>query len=396
MILAPRLGNGLDEDSELAARSIAETMVIWFWPRMLGAADREGGITFSVFNDGHKVELPDPSRDAPFSNYVLALKNLVAHVRRGREVQPPHEVREIRSQRPEARLGWLSVALAPRRNRIEMSVCRAIEDHVFSDQAAQNDGQVPSCHHVALMRAPGQVIKYLPCRSYPDPAMEYSGVYLVDGDPEDVDKAYAEAEPPTHDDWILDRLEEDWHKRYVRIGLREVRTSTDAFVESGRPSVDPGSQDPLGAVSAELGELISAPGSGASRRAEHSGREGRSGGHSGTLKARLQLTGAGTLEDVNGQPVFVLPFRIDGELGEKRLQVRANPKVLVAGGGTEAEAPQGVGVPLVVGWRRPGREVVRKTDLDLAGGDGGDWQVLVGIPGEAMTGVSLSIVRKEG
>jgi hypothetical protein len=44
-----------------------------------------------------------------------------------------------------------------------------------------------------------------------------------------------------------------------------------------------------------------------------------------------------------------------------------------------------------VGWRKNGKQT-QTTDLRLKSGDGGDWLVVIGIPGEAMVGVSLSIV----
>ena len=402
MILAPRFDGALSEHPVVAAKCIAESMVIWFWPRMLGAADKLGKLQFSVECDKEAVSVPDPAKDTPFSGYARALKNLVANARRGRDIQPPHIVQEIRSARPAARLGYLSIALAPRHPRKDFAIVSEapdgpyIEDHAFADQVDEGATQPAHCHHIALVRAPGQVIKYMQYRPYPDAGMEYTGVFLVDGEhdhsgrsADDVDVAFARAEPPSHDDWVPDELEDDWHKRYVRVGYREIRESADAFVDLGRPAVDSISQDPLGAISADLGELLGTPGNGASPAGRGTGGGGGGGSARGG-QAQIQITGDGMLEDLDGSPVFVLPFRIEGPL-EQPIVLRASPRVLLAGGGTETEAPTGDGQPTVLGWRK-GSKSVETSDLRVRVGDTGDWQVVVGIAGEAMIGVSLSIV----
>lgn len=408
MILAPKFHGVMERDPQLAARCIGESMVIWFWPRMLGAADRSGRLSFQVFCDGEAVAIPNPTKDSPFSTYATALNTLVAR-RKNKEIEQPHVAHEIRSEKPGARLGYLALALTPRHNRKEFAITQldeqgdaTIEDHAFADQVAAAEGERASCHHVALIRAPGQVIKYERFRAFHDASMEFGGVFLVDGksdhadrDPEDVNLAFAKAEPPSHDDWAPDQLEDEWHKRYVRVAMRAIGNHVTAFTDAHRPQAEHTDQDPLGAISAELGELMSAPGSGAKPGdGDRGGGGGGGGGGASHGKIRMTIQDEnGTLEEIDDKPVFVLGFRLEGEIpDDETLRIQATPRVLVAGGGTESEPPAGDAEPRVVGWRSTSRrKMVTKGHLDVESGDEGDWEVLVELPAEAMVGVSLSI-----
>jgi hypothetical protein len=222
--------------------------------------------------------------------------------------------------------------------------------------------------------------------------MEYAGLFLVDGEAdasersnEVINEAFAKSEPPSHDDWTPDDLEDDWQRRYVRGALREIKNVSNAFADAGKPIATGADQEPLGAVSAQLGELMSAPGLGASR-GRAAGGVGRGGGGPGI---KLQITGDGSLETLDGRVVFALPFRLLSQSeGET---VEAFPKVLVAGGGAESEAPVGDDEPEVIGWRRPNGNIVRTTKLRLKKDDDSDWNVIVSVPNEAMVGVTLKL-----
>ena len=179
MILAPQLGEGLDTDHTLAAKCIAETMVLWYWPRMLGAGDGTGRIKFKMFLNDQKIIIPDPESAPPFKIYSAALHNLVQRRNNQKEPAEPNMVREIRSERPKARLGWLSLSLATHQHRGDWAVT-AIGDHPLAEQLKDDATAAAHSNHVALMRDPGQVIRYLSTRSYPDPRLEYAGVFLLD------------------------------------------------------------------------------------------------------------------------------------------------------------------------------------------------------------------------
>jgi hypothetical protein len=382
MIVAPRFESVA---WDAAGRCIAESMAIWFWPRMLGGVDELGTLSFEVACNGHAIAVPDPTRVAPLRLYADALRNLRKRAATRREIPLPAIVREVRSERPKARLGWLSLAKAARQERDRFAVSR-IDDHPFGDQLV-GDGADPGCtHHVALMRGPGQVIRYLRCRAYPEETMEYAGVFLADSDSAEVNEAFARAEPPSHDDWTFDDLP-DQQKRYVRAALRDIATSTEMFADAGKPDATAVEQDPLGAISAELGELMSAPGTGARRQPKKPG----AGGGARVTDAHLELLGSGELKVVEGRVVLAVPFRIT-TVADVTASIGAKTRVVVAGGGAEAEAPAGGAQPRLLEWRDSANGVVRQPVLRVEAPEGAGWEVIVEVPGDAMVGVTLELL----
>jgi hypothetical protein len=392
MILGPQLGEGLDADPLLAAKRISETMMIWYWPRMLGGADGLGRIKFKTFVNTKPVVVPDPESTPPFNIYSTALKNLAR--RRLEEIVPPepNKVIQIRSERPRARLGWLSLSLATRSHRGEWSVT-SIGDHPMAEQLKEEVGAPARSNHVALIRAPGQVIRYLRTRAYPDLRLEYAGLFVLDTDSEEAEREFIQSEPPSHDDWRPPYLGVN-ARSFVRIALNHIRAESDRFTEAGRVKIETSGQDALGPISADLGQLLSAPGTGARRQPKSGGGSRGGGGSGGSSQGgpRIKLEGIGRLDQHAGSRVFILPFRVDGEVSTKGLRITANPRVIVAGGAVERDAPTDASVPRVLGWqsRSDGAKLVRTAELKLKSTDAREWEVVVTVPSDAMVGVSLS------
>lgn len=405
MILAPAFQGALAQDMQHAARCIAETMVIWFWPRMSGIIDESGKLSFKVFCADKEVEVPNPNLCTPFSIYSAALKALIAK-RNGSSVVAPNVGHIIRSEKPGAQLGYLALALSPRRDRGPYAICQrdefgnhAIDEHVFAQQVDNVDGNRASCSHVALIRGPGQVIKYEQYRSFPDPNMEYCGVFLVDGkpdrddvDPNDVNLAFAKAEPPAHDEWAPDRLENDWHKRYVRVAKKCIEKSVHEFTDNRKNSTLSDSRDTLGAISNELGELISAKGPGATPGRSQNVKGGRVGAGRGSIRIVIDDDDS-TLEELGGKSIFVLQFRVESGNSEgETFKLKAIPRILVAGGGAESEVPIGDAQPQLFGWRaRLSGRIIKDPILEIVPGEELSWQVLVEVPQDAVVGVSLGL-----
>jgi hypothetical protein len=385
MIVAPKLALSPEETLEAVARRIGETMVVWYWPRMLGGFDRAGKISFRVFSNGTDVPVPDPRQSVPFDIYARALSNLQKKRSDDASPETPDLVEEIRSERPKARLGWLSLSLASRRARPAWEIANDSELPVL-EQLKDESGDPPVSRHVALVRSPGQVIRYLPTSVYPNAQLEYGGIFILDTDSDAVQDEFIESEPPSHDDWVAPERGSQG-RSVVRIGKRRIAEAAERFAESGRIPIVGGPQDPLGEVSADLGQLLSAEGTGA--RPEVNGRPRGKGGRRGP---RVQLLDDGRLEERSGRKVFVLTFQVESEIPESGLRIIAKPKVIVAGGAAENEAPANATTPKVLGWRKTGNDADERSAeiLDLASADAGTWEVAVSIPPDAVVGVSLS------
>lgn len=390
MIVAPNLALTPEEDLQSMARRIGETMVVWYWPRMLGGFDGVGKIEFRVFSNGTELPVPDPRKSVPFDIYAHALNNLQEKRNGGATPDAPNVIEQIRSQRPNARLGWLSLSLATRRSRPAWEITNDSEIPVL-EQLKDEFGNPATCRHVALVRSPGQVIRYLSTKVYPDPGVEYGGIFMLDTDSEKIQDEFIDSEPPSHDDWVAPERGSQG-RSVVRIGKRRIAEAAERFADSGRIPISGASQDPLGEVSADLGQLLSAEGTGA--RPEVTGNRPR--GKGGKRGPKVQLADRGRLEERAGRRVFVLTFSVESKIPESGLRITANPKVIVAGGAAEGEAPANAIGPKVLAWKKAGDDADERTAafLDLAPADAGTWEVAVSIPSDAVVGVSLSAEEK--
>jgi hypothetical protein len=258
------------------------------------------------------------------------------------------------------------------------------------------------------------VVKY---HAGPEPIsanLAYAGVFKAS---DDMDRTYAAAEPPTHDDWVFAQLE--GHQRtfvrttFVRIKERLTEFARPADIKS--PSV----QAPLGAASNFLGSLVAAAtGSGAASAATTTapggdpdgpgepGAEGNRAGSNGADPTRA--AGAGPSRAPAGGRATV---RLDGEpyfeegvfglllvqnavvVGSGRLVVRGTAGVTVADGTREQDPPEGSEEPTVIGWRI-GSERTRGDVVTLENAVAGQRLALLVRPvPDTITQVDVAVVR---
>ena len=136
-----------------------------------------------VVVEDEELSMPVPENVAPLDLFAKAMK--AARAGSG------NDLRTIASQRPARHLGNLAIERGLRSARHPL-----VTDHSLIPAAS---------HHIALMRPVELVVKYLEGSPLPDERLEWAGVFLVSSDPE-VERAFADAEPPAHDDWVPDNL----------------------------------------------------------------------------------------------------------------------------------------------------------------------------------------------
>jgi hypothetical protein len=119
-------------------------------------------------------------------------------------------------------------------------------------------GPDPSCpisqtsplRHVALMRRTLLVLKYMePPGAPPRDGEQYAGVFVTDGDVEEV---FAHSEPPSHDDWVRERIPDPIERRYVNVSFRRIKEKVKEFIS---PSSDPSRQSVSGIFGQPRGPL---------------------------------------------------------------------------------------------------------------------------------------------
>lgn len=204
-------------EPEQAMEFIAESISWHLWPKMV-PVNRRRPMTFAVSWNGKSITVPDPARLQPLPGFIRALQVLREGSAEG--VTPDGvEVIRIAAQRPRTTLGTLALSKFAYRTR-QQSASHIDDDagDAIPSQACPFTGQA---HHVVLLRKPELVVSYLPGPSLPDGELQWGGVFLAA--PEH-NEAFARAEPPTHDAWEPETIEDRMQRRVVNIALREIRT----------------------------------------------------------------------------------------------------------------------------------------------------------------------------
>lgn len=195
-------------DADPTMRFIAEAVLWNFWPRMVtGRTGVRPSIRVRITDDGHPIHMPDPRHHPRLRGFVEALDRL--------RTDPDDDTdfiidRPVRSLRPIRALGRLVIAKGavgppPPKN---LPLTRGA--------AATRDG----VHHIALLRSPEIIVKYLRCDPPTNPAQGYSGVFKCEVD---TDGAFKAAEPPTHDDWVSSAVQTRNDRTTVTVALRRIR-----------------------------------------------------------------------------------------------------------------------------------------------------------------------------
>jgi hypothetical protein len=250
-ILAPKFVSPFLRIGHETAKVVAETMTTWFWPRMLASPSGQPWIRFVVTLEGRPVPVPQPDDTEPFKTMAMGLRSIQGVPHEGMDLV------EVFSERPKATLGKLAISRLATRHQPAVWGALQVEGHCLVELLDTADGGLNRCHHVALMRSTWQVVRYLPCRAIKARGHGLAAVFLVNDSPE-VEEAFAQSEPPAHDDWLPDSLEDELHKRYVRIALRKIREAVDRVAETIE-SLQTVSGRELAQLSADLGGFFLNP-----------------------------------------------------------------------------------------------------------------------------------------
>lgn len=258
------LGFRPDETDLVATGNRIMEILLWnFWPRMMLDAPEQRRFRCKVMVEDRELDIPAPDDFAPFDLLCKAMK--AARSRSGTDIRP------IESLRPAKFLGTLAIKKGLRSPRRHLS--------------ASGDRLVPEqLHHIALMRPVELVVKYLEGNPHPDSRLEWAGVFLT-SDESEVERAFADSEPPAHDDWIPNNLAKGNEKRYVNIALKRLREiATEMGMEPIAPGPSARAGPPLARIAGRLGAVLESVGG------DGAGRRRGSGGSGGARPQRARAT----------------------------------------------------------------------------------------------------------
>lgn len=403
VILDPNLDGS--EPSEVA-RYLAQTIAYQLWPKILPNADGVPSMRFTVTCDGIEYPVPDPATTRTLKHFVDAYRKMTGD-----------GGVELFCRRPKQLLG---------RFGLHQTVALPFEPSDAEHMAGFETGMV---HHVCLMRPAELVVTYWPG---PKPASEisaYAGVFRAD---EELDDAYAKAEPPTHDHWNYQSLDPPEYS-FVKMTFTRMKEEIDKVIGPRGSSGIEVAQVSLGAASDRLSPLVG--GAWGIGSATNYGRPGDTAppprpapqrrpsgrridpvdtddldttsrtspggqdryGHGGVTPGRsasarrhrpkIEYVGEPEPDELWGHGVVIQRFKLPAPVPQR---VSADVAVaLTSEGPLEMEPPTGADMPGLVGWEDPQGDVHETPTYVIEGGDGQVWKAIVKPAADTMTDIVL-------
>jgi hypothetical protein len=345
---------------------IVEGLLWSFWPRMMRDAPSHKKFSCKVIVGEEELIVPDPEDFPPLDHFCVAMRE--ARSGAGGDVRP------ISCSRPIKHLGNLAI-----RTGLHASRKRLVADSLFP----------PSSHHIALMRPVELVVRYMPGAPFADDRFEWAGVFLVDTDDE-VERAFAEAEPPAHDDWVPAKMEKGHAKTFVNVALLRLQAAALEVGATGSGRGGAGTDGPpLAKVAGLLGSaLVGVTGDGAGVR-----RNGKAPGAGRILRptaSRPVFVGL-EIRDERVVARFATEVRQDSDRNGTALRVSA----AIAVEGAASKVDEHVAQPEILSIIAIETGVAHEYDtLDLHGAEG-RFEVLVTVPKDSAVTLDAEVMTGE-
>jgi hypothetical protein len=374
LVLAPTLG----DPSRGLVESMASAAAWHCWPKMVRLG-KGPDMAFKFTFQSEDVAVPDPTTHPELKRYVGALRDALAA---GRGNAPANaEIFPIESYRPIKSLGTLAI--------------RKYAALALDDEEGVRPYHGPS-RHVALMRHPKLVVKYLEGPVSPVPGTAWAGIFISDDDSE-VERAFAASEPPSHDDWSYTTLPSKSRDRsYVRVALNRIAEVLAGLFKLAPLAPDPSGAPPLAHLADALGGLIAYE-SGTGTRSM--GAQPRSGGGLRSGEPRptwrhgvLEVEGELEIVEADGTSVLRVSFKVTIPAGVESVDVEAVPGVAINDGShVEREPPIDGAQPHVVGWELAGEILSGSELLHIVGEGMHNCAVVVSLPADTAVAVELKL-----
>jgi hypothetical protein len=347
-VVAPELdGNNPESVTDRLAHA-----VLWhLWPKMIDHGDGPA-MEFSVARDGVALAIPSPEAHPALREFVAALLELDAS---GETIT-------------------YSAGAVPI-GQINLRTTFAPPPEI--DDVGREVGFGSGVHHCCLLRSPELVVEYREGPPLPDDRIWYAGVFRVF--PEQ-DGTFAQAEPPTHDAWSPEYLE-DRERSLVRVTLRKIDEKLRSHAAPRATVTSSGAGDGLAGMSRMLGGLLApAPGQAAGPRSSTASSDRRRG-------SPIQMLGLPEWGEIDGRNVLVQPFEIHTR---RAVTIEAETSVRIWGGGEKrSETPVGAAGPTLFGWRDPEGSLHPPGRLAIGADEAGRWEAIVIAAPDTMTRIRV-------
>lgn len=381
MILDPHLHFDDSESADIpgpgeALHELAEEITWQLWPKMLPR--EKPPMEFSVLRDETPIPVPEPENHPVLRWYAAAYRRLDRPTRGGDEPgwAQPRPIRRYRE-----RVGTLAMQPYPSP----------------ADDRDRRPGRLhpPAPVHVALLRSPRLVVRYMPVPAGTDAATAWAGVFVAS---EEHDDAFAAAEPPTHDDWNPAHVDDQTQRSIVRVALRRIREAAGDVV---RPPDDEMSSvaESTHRVATLLGDLVGVAG----RPTPGSGRPERRKGGGGRRGLRVIVDPRSTVQRVedDGWRTYTVRFSVENPTGVPGL-IRIRVAAATETGRLEKEPPEGAQTPGILRILGPDTEIDLQNDFpgsyetEVGAATAERWRVEAAAPPDTALVVTVDPIRAAG
>lgn len=297
--------------------------VLWnFWPRLRDEAEDKKKLQVKLELNGKPVPIPAPEDFPPLNLFCAALNK----IKTGEE-----DVEVINCAKPKKRLGQLAIQKGVLTDRI-------------SDVSASETLLPLYSSHIAVMRPVELVVKYFEGDPLASEHVEWAGVFIADEDDE-VESAFAAAEPPAHDDWQYGLLEKGRKQTFVRVAVRHIKKAAREVAGIGATSqFVSDNTESIANISSRLGVFLDgAMGQGAGATVSKKSRKKR-GSSDGIKRSRLSKPEFKQLTRINDQNCAVFQVAVNSEIP---IDFAVISQLVADGGGIKTESSL---LPAVIKW----------------------------------------------
>lgn len=363
MIIDPQF---VDDNISNVIGAIKEALLWNFWPRMMADVPASRKLDVTIELDGEIQPIPAPESVPPLDLFCDAMSG----IRNGGA-----GVRKVESQRPAADLGRLNIVKGFRGERIPL---RTDGESLFP----------ATSHHIAVMRPVELVVRYFDDgEPLPQQEFEWAGVFVSSSVPE-IEKAFADSEPPAHDDWQPDMLpSRSWARTYVRVALSRIRDAAQA-VAGGRAEERGGqvAAPSLGQVADLFGRAL-----GSANRQGAGPRGGGSGPGGGGKRAwAISRPVFEKLDEASGAAFALFRSDVRNDDGSP-LVLDLQPSVVVDGGGSAGDGGSDEPPRILAVWSEAGMISEQHGCYEL-GDYTGRLQIAVGLPGDGAVTLKARVI----
>ena len=367
VIFDPELDLSLIDD---LGPELVTCVLLNFWPRMAQTTPASRRLKISIEIDGQTVDVPNPESFPPLDLYCRALADVHSDA---------ESLKKIRSQRPPKDLGHL--AFAPGVTAQRHPLCSLGGGDVLAGSS-----------HIAVMRPVELVVRYIRGVAYPDSSYEWAGVFVCSNEPE-VEEAFAQAEPPTHDDWVPDNLPKGRQQTMVRVGMRELRSQAEKFVPARSLSRAADSDVPsLAATAGQMGRFLSPVSARGAGKPDFARRPGKS-VRSGVRLTVPEMIGLALTDDGKAVAQFRIELINDGSKGPVSLHFE--PRLVADGSGIDASDLPIHLLPTLHSIRMDAHELATQNSVLDAGLSQGEVIVTVHMVAGAAVTVGAQVLSKD-